>query len=83
MRTNPLFLRNEFEGVGKWGIPLVKKQLIDLSDVSLIAYSETRSNETETRRRRGGHFFIDDYRFGGFTVTLKSRWKSFLSTRLF
>ena len=65
MRTNPLFLRNEFEGVGKWGIPLVKKQLIDLSDVSLIAYSETRSNETETRRRRGVHFFIDDYRFEG------------------
>jgi len=63
MRSNPLFLRNEFEGVGKWGIPLVKKQLIDLSDVSLIAYSETRSNETETRRKRGVHFFVDDFRF--------------------
>ena len=83
MRTNPLFLRNEFEGVGKWGIPLVKKQLIDLSDVSLIAYSETRSNETETRRRRGVHFLSTIIDLRGFIVTLKSRWKSFLSTRLF
>ena len=26
MRDNPLFMRNNFDSVGKWGIPLIKKQ---------------------------------------------------------
>ena len=65
MRLNPLFLRNEFEGAGRWGIPLVKKQQIDLSDVSLIAYSEIPSKKTGQSRKQGVHFFIDDYRFEG------------------
>ncbi|MCR5670592.1 MAG: DUF4417 domain-containing protein [Butyrivibrio sp.] len=66
MRKNPLFMRNCFETVGKWDIPLVKRQELPISqDTQLISYSDTRRNETETNKSSGVHFFIDDYRFNG------------------
>ncbi|MBR7020007.1 MAG: DUF4417 domain-containing protein [Lachnospiraceae bacterium] len=63
MRENPLFMRNSYESAGKWGIPLVKKQDINLDDVHLIACSDTRTNDNELNKRNGIHFFVDDYRF--------------------
>lgn len=65
IRMTPLFLRNEFTGCSKWGIPLVKKQWIDLNNISLIACSDTRLNDSAGNRRKGVHFFVDDYRFNG------------------
>jgi len=63
MRSNPLFMRNTFQESGRWGIPLVKKQDVDLSNVSLIACSDTRSNDNSVNVKCGVHFFVDDYRF--------------------
>lgn len=63
MRENPLFMRNSFEGQGRWNIPLVRKQEIDTSAISLIACSDTRSKDNETNCKNGVHFFVDDYRF--------------------
>lgn len=65
MRANPLFTRNGFATAGDWQIPLVERQNIDLSSVELIAYSDTRSNDRQANRKKGVHFFIDDYRFEG------------------
>lgn len=65
MRNHPLFMRNEYEGAGRWEIPLVKKQEVDLSDVRLLAYSDTRPRDNAANVRCGVHFFIDDYRFSG------------------
>ena len=65
MRQDPLFLRNSYEGRGKWGIPLVKKQKIALGNISLIACADTRSNDSAKNRKKGVHFFVDDYRFNG------------------
>lgn len=65
MRANPLFMRNSFEGSGKWNIPLIKKQPINTSDVSLIACSDTRSRDNKFNCCNGVHFFVDDYRFEG------------------
>lgn len=65
MRNDPLFLRNSFNSIGKWGIPLVKKQNLDVADVSLIACSDTRANDSENNKNKGVHFFVDDYRFSG------------------
>lgn len=65
MRNHPLFLRNEYEGHGRWEIPRIKKQEIDVSDIRLIAYSDTRSQDNVFNTRCGVHFFIDDYRFMG------------------
>ena len=56
MRNNVLFMRNEFETVGKWGIPLVKKQIFDTRDIQLIACSDTKRNDSEENKRKGVHF---------------------------
>lgn len=63
MRKDPLFMRNSFEGQGQWGIPLVRRQEIDASAVSLIACSDTRRADNAVNRAKGVHFFVDDYRF--------------------
>lgn len=64
-RTNPLFLRNGFETEKKWGFPIVKKQEINLENVDLISYSDTRFTDTDKNHKKGIHFFIDDYKFEG------------------
>lgn len=63
MRENPLFMRNAFETVGKWGIPLVRKQELDTDNVMLVACSDARTNDNEVNKKKGVHFFVDDYRF--------------------
>ncbi len=63
MREDALFMRNNYQGHGKWEIPLVKKQTIDTSNISLIACSDTRRNDVVDNTYRGVHFFVDDYRF--------------------
>lgn len=65
MRGNPLFMRNDYKGSGRWNIPLIKKQDIDTTNISLIACSDTKTNEKEKNKRNGVHFFVDDYRFSG------------------
>ena len=63
MREDGLFLRNDFSGVGKWEIPLIRKQQIPTSDIRLIACSDTRRDDREENTGAGVHFFTDDYRF--------------------
>lgn len=65
MRENQLFMRNSFAGQGRWNIPLIRKQAIDTTSITLIACSDTRSNDSKINRRNGVHFFVDDYRFNG------------------
>lgn len=64
-RTKQTFLRNEFEGTSKWNIPLIKKQELDTTDIELISYSDIKSNDIEINKKKGVHFFIDDYRMEG------------------
>ena len=63
MRENPLFMRNNLNSVGKWGFALNRKQDIDLTDLHLIASSNTRMNDTPKNRMNGVHHYVDDYRF--------------------
>ncbi len=63
MRESPLFMRNSFPSVGKWGIPLVKKQALSYANINLLACSDTRTGDSEANRKKGVHFFVDDYRF--------------------
>ncbi len=65
MRENPLFMRNNFQTVGKWNIPLVKKQELCTDNIKLLACSDTKSNDIPENKERGIHFFVDDYRFEG------------------
>ena len=61
-RMKQSFLRNEFEAQGKWNIPIIKKEELDVSIVDLISFSDTKSNELDQNINKGVHFFIDDYR---------------------
>lgn len=63
MREDPLFMRNNFTSVGKWGFALNAKQDIDLSDLQLIASAQTKSNDSPENRKKGVHHYVDDYRF--------------------
>ena len=65
MRDNPLFMRNSFSSAGKWGIPLVRKQAFPTDAIQLVACSDTRANDKACNRKKGVHFFVDDYRFSG------------------
>ena len=40
-------VRNEFKGVGKYGMPLIKKQDIDLDKIELLAFTKTKLNDEE------------------------------------
>ena len=62
-RNNQLFLFFIYEKDGKYSIPLIKKQNLELDNINLISYSDTRNNESEKNTNKGVHFFIDDYRF--------------------
>ena len=62
-RNNKLFLRNNYPCAGKYQFSLIRKQNLDLSDVQLISISNTKSNDTEVNRKKGVHFFVDDYKF--------------------
>ena len=63
-RRDPLFLRNQFPGEGKWGIPLVRKQEIPLDGVGLLACTNMTFPDHENFDL-GIHHFVDDYRFDG------------------
>lgn len=65
MRENQLFMRNAYPVHGRLDIPLVRRQEIDTSAISLIACSDTRKNDNELNQKHGVHFFVDDYRFNG------------------
>lgn len=65
MRCNVLFRRNEFNTMGRWQIPIIERQEIELDNVDLISYSDIRTNDNEKNCNKGVHFFVDDYRFEG------------------
>lgn len=77
MRRDPLFLRNQYAKCGRYGIPLVRKQKVDLTNLSLISHSDTRTNDSPKNTDRGVHFFTDDYRFEGIYHNPKRSLKKF------
>ena len=62
-RNQQRFLRNSFDGEGRWGIPIVKKQVVDLTNQRFISFNSTRNNEAPMLRDFAVHFFVDDNRF--------------------
>lgn len=61
-RNDPYFLRNGFDTSGKFNIPVIKKQVIELDSLSLIPYHLTQPNDVKNQKC-GVHYFLDDYRF--------------------
>lgn len=55
-------VRNEFKGIGKYGIPLIKKQEIDLDKIELLNFTKTKINDNENKHKTI-HFFTYDWLF--------------------
>ena len=55
-------VRNEFEKSGKYGMPLIKKQNIELDKIELLSYLKIRDNNDENKNKTI-HFFTYDWNF--------------------
>ncbi len=58
-RNNPMFLRNQFDGDGIFQMPLIKKDTIDIKNISFVGYDKLSEKEYD----KIVHFFLDDYKF--------------------
>lgn len=55
-------VRNEFERSGKYGVPLIKKQDIDLDKIELLSYLKTKPEDKDNKNKTI-HFFTYDWNF--------------------
>jgi hypothetical protein len=55
-------VRNEFRGVGKYEMPLIRKQDIDLNVIDLMSYTKATVGDTENNHKTL-HFFTYDWLF--------------------
>lgn len=55
-------VRNDYQTVGKYNIPLVKKQPIDINKIEFISYVNTKK-EDEQNKHKTVHFFTHDWLF--------------------
>ena len=54
--------RNQFKVIGKYGMPIIKKQKIDLDKIDLLGYVKTKPNDEENKDKTI-HFFTYDWNF--------------------
>lgn len=49
MSNKQRIVRNEFIKSGKYGIPLIKKQKIDLTNIKLLNYTKTKNKDEQNK----------------------------------
>lgn len=62
-RNQEKFLRNGYKGEGRWALPRIKKQPVNLNNLQFLSFNNTRYNEQPMFRDFAVHFFVDDKRF--------------------
>lgn len=65
MRKDPNFVRVGLPCEGEFEIPVIRREDLPQGPIGLVACSRTRPNDSADNRRKGVHFFVDDYRFRG------------------
>ena len=63
MRRNINFIRGGLPCEGEFEIPIIRREELPRGEIDLVACSRTRPNDSADNRRKGVHFFVDDYRF--------------------
>ena len=61
-RHKKKLIRNQFKMVGKYEMPLIRKQKIDIENLSLLNFNNTKYND-ERNRDKTVQFFTYDYKF--------------------
>ena len=62
LRRKQKLVRNEFQKCGKYGMPLIKRQTIDLDKIELLSYLKSKNDDTENINKTI-HFFTYDWNF--------------------
>ncbi|MCH5154218.1 MAG: DUF4417 domain-containing protein [Clostridiales bacterium] len=57
-----LLVRNEYRGTGKYDIPIVRKQQIDLHKIKFLDYTKAKINDGKNADKTL-HFFMHDWKF--------------------
>lgn len=65
MRNDINFIRGGLHCEGVFEIPVIRREELPQGEIDLLACSRTRPNDSADNRRKGVHFFVDDYRFRG------------------
>ncbi len=55
-------VRNSFKMTGKYDMPIIKKQVVDIADLKCISFCHTKYDDKRCNKRMV-HFFLHDYRF--------------------
>lgn len=58
-----MLLRNQFGTTGIFDLPVIKNQEVDLKNISLVGYDQTKVDD-KNGQNSFVHFFLDDYKFG-------------------
>ena len=61
LRSDPMFLRNQFPGDGRYDIPVIRRQNPDVSHLEIIGIQNARAGDTKAKSRLV-HGFKDDPR---------------------
>lgn len=61
-KSKKKLVRNAFTTIGKYEIPFLKKQYINIADLKSISFSHTRYDDNRSKKKIV-HFFLHDYRF--------------------
>lgn len=61
-KQDPRLLRDDFPVENEFGIPTIKKNIVDLSNIELIGYNNVKNNYRYGKNKMV-HFFVDDYKF--------------------
>lgn len=64
LRNHDLFLRNAYESIGSYDIPMIRIQNVCLDNLQFIGYHNTKAKD-DTNKEKTVHFFLDDVKFEG------------------
>ena len=70
-----LLVRNEYRGIGKYDIPIVRKQQIDINKIKFLDYTKTKINDIENAHKTV-HFLCTIGSSIGFTISRMTRQKN-------
>ena len=62
-KTNPFFLRNQYPVEGKYEFPIIKKEDINLDNLSLVPIAHIKGHVKPHLYQKGVHCFNDDFHF--------------------
>ena len=60
LRQNQKLLRNDFRSEGMWGMPVIRKCEVDITDIQLLASDHVKITENTADIFKTVHFFVED-----------------------